>query len=827
MSMDGAASTQFTAAHGQRAAALGYASPGLEIWGYPLQIVSDYRVSFVEKSALQPVRGVDLLRRIEYEPAEIIRTYISPDFTVREHIFIPIDKAAAIITYEVEGHSQPEIRVSFLPVMNLMWPAALGGQEVAWSETLHGFALQEQSEHFTAFVASPNSVTHTAVVNATRRQDLTQSMTLRPEPRTGLSAQAQVFIGLAGSTSQAQGSTLRSLMQQSETLKAEGHLHYEQLLQEGLRIETPDEAVNRAIAWSEVALDQAWVCNPQLGCGIVAGYGPSRGQRRPQYDWFFAGDGLVATEGLLAVGNVSRARDELVFILKYQNPVNGMIWHELSQSAGFLDWAGKYPYMFVHVDITFDFLSTMQHYLAISGDQQFVQQNWPHIQAAYSYCRSMIDPITGLPVVPSDKESGNEQTRMRDDLALSAAWLAASRGYAQLASATGHGADAEIAAHEAALTARSIETQYWNPATGFWLDGHTVSTAPSMAQRSRPAELLTQHVFSEAQQAAILDKLSSVAFQTDWGTRGLSMQSPGFNPDSYGGGSVSALGTANVASTLWKEHRPAAAWQIWSGLLPWFTIDSLGHMPELLNGDVFAEQIESVPEQTWSSAGFLQSTMQGLLGITIQAVPPKLSLEPHLPPEWPQVSIQRLHVGQNATLAVTLQQSLNAVKLTINNDGRPLDLDFSPQIPLGATNLRAEQGGHALRVLPERSLHDAQDEHARVALHVAHGVTTCTIRYSGGVEVWVPGHAVQPGDASTQIRLVGEQFAPGLLHVQWQAPATRSASLEPSILLRTPWTPYALDGSTLTAEGANLYRVTMKSNAVDAAANAQIDIGFH
>src|SRR5207245_1434682 len=51
------------------------------------------------------------------------------------------------------------------------------------------------------------------------------------------------------------------------------------------KVTTPDAEVNRAIWWAQVALEQAWTCNARLGCAVVAGYGPSRGSRRPQYAW--------------------------------------------------------------------------------------------------------------------------------------------------------------------------------------------------------------------------------------------------------------------------------------------------------------------------------------------------------------------------------------------------------------------------------------------------------------------------------------------------------------------------------------------------------------
>ncbi len=114
-----------------------------------------------------------------------------------------------------------------------------------------------------------------------------------------------------------------------------------------------------------------------------------------------------------------------------------MIWHEISQSADPADWATKYPYMFVHVDITFDYLITVEHYVAGSGDTQWVQQNWQGLEAAYRYCSSLLNKEDGVPRIPSTKEGGNEQDRMTDDLDLSASWVAAAAAFARLSRATG------------------------------------------------------------------------------------------------------------------------------------------------------------------------------------------------------------------------------------------------------------------------------------------------------------------------------------------------------------------------------------------------------
>ena len=106
------------------------------------------------------------------------------------------------------------------------------------------------------------------------------------------------------------------------------------------------------------------------------------------------------------------------------------------------------------------------------------------------------------------------------------------------------------------------------------------------------------------QNGDILDALASPDFQTDWGVRSMSAASTEFDPNSYAKGSVSALGTSSVSLAFWNSHRSVIAQQIWDGLLPWHTLDSEGHIHEVAAGDFYHPEMESVPEQTWSSAGF-------------------------------------------------------------------------------------------------------------------------------------------------------------------------------------------------------------------------------
>ena len=451
---------RYISAHGIRGFAGGYSEDGLEFWSFPLQLVSGYHLSFVLPKAVS-VSAITILTSIEVDPLGVTRIYTAPGFRVRERITTHAEDPGVLVRFSVEGRSDLHIQVHFQPSLNLMWPAAIGGQETSWDQDAKGFLLSEPSQQFRALISSPESTEHTKPNNDRRGSDFSRPLTLTLEPRpcaTGRCA-ALVFAGASEKSEEVHAATA-SLLRASDTSRSEDAKRFSS--SEIIKITTPDAETNRAIEWAQIALEQAWTCNARLGCALVAGYGPSHGSRRPQYAWYFAGDGLLATEALLYEGNYARATDELDFLYKYQNAENGMMWHEISQSAGFLNWARDYPYLFIHVDITFDFLRVIAEYERITGDQAFLSRHWPATLKAYQYCLSTLDKGDGLPRVPVNKMSGNEQDRLTDELTLSAAWVSAAHAMSELA-ATMHDEKLLRQAESASLRARqSIRSRYWD-----------------------------------------------------------------------------------------------------------------------------------------------------------------------------------------------------------------------------------------------------------------------------------------------------------------------------------------------------------------------------
>ena len=682
-------------------------SSGLEVWTYPLQLVRGVRVTFRVGGDTTDIDGRSAIRTVEHTPTAATRVYAGAGWLVRERVFVPTDLPGATISYAVESSKPVTITVHFTPSLNLMWPGGTGGQEIHWDRVHSAYILDEPSRRFRGAIVSPEVVRHDEWQNTTRGGQFERDFSFTLRPRAGDAGVSSVFF--AGSSTPGEDPLVvaQTLASRGEEYEERARARFTAL--HALDIETPDSSANRALRWAQVTLEQAWVCNPQLGCGSVGGYGPSRGERRPQYAWFFAGDGLVAVDALLREGAYPRARDELAFIMRYQNKRTGAIWHELSQSAGFLDWEGSYPYMFVHVDVSFDFLDTMRDYVQTTDDVAFANDHWDAIRAAFEYCRSTVPAGSTLPVIPAGQQGRDEQDPQRDELSLSLAWVSAAESFATLAELTHHDQLATEARRSSVAARDAIRPTYYDASRGVWVSGHLRSGAPVEGLTAGAIALLHHGLLGELEQRTLLDALASPAYRTAWGIRSTPSDSPFYDPDSYARGSVWALGTADAIMAFYEAGRPAAATALWRGLVPWFELDSPGHMHEVLRGDVFAPERESVSDQTWSAASFLSSAVRGMLGLTVDGVTRTLRFAPRFPTEWNRLAVRRIDIG-GTDVGLTLRTSADVVELTVENSGPSLTLTFDPALAagdrIGAVELSegarrpadAQQGAHGVIV---------------------------------------------------------------------------------------------------------------------------------
>jgi len=669
---------RFFAAKGRRGFLLTMGTEGVEGYIYPFRVFHDLRVSFGKKGSDVRIEARSIAQRARVTPTRVTRFYASDGIRVRETLFVPTVEAVLLVLYEVESSEPVNIRVTFRPDLDLMWPAGIGGQSYGWDEANHAFQIEEPSGTYHARIGSPEAESHSDPMDRSEpwKTDRTLSFDVRALPHTVVPVIATI-----GMPKSYDAVTLYTqAVKENRPWQQQAERHYSDLPRELLQIETGDAETDQALAWASIALDQAYACNPDLGCGMVAGYGPTWPTRRPQYAWFFAGDALVTTWALEAENAHDEVAEELKFIRKYQNSETGAMWHEISQSATYIDWFRRYPYVYRHTDISPLYLLAMGNIWQASGDRGLFETSWQSLEAAWRFCLAHLDPQDGLLIIPPDQSgvNENEADRTEKELPLEMVWAAGADAFAVLAAAAGK-PSLSNEAHQASVRARASLSEFWDPAHSYYFEGLRAGGRRLTQQMASPAWGVWQGLIPSPERELVLDRLAQPAFQTAWGLRSIPSDDPNYQPDSYAHGSVWPLTTSFYVLATLVAHRPEQGWPMWRALVKESFLDSPGHIPEVLSGATYRPLDVAVPEQTWSSAALLTSTVRGVLGLDPDVPHDKLRFEPHLLPQWTRVTLQNYRLGDRR-LALVIERGEKEIRLTVVNDGEPFTLEFAPLI---------------------------------------------------------------------------------------------------------------------------------------------------
>jgi hypothetical protein len=280
----------YVGVEGRKAAAFGTETGDLEVWTWPLKLLHDFRLSFQTPLYADPIRGADIARSVEVTPAGTTIVYTYPAFTVRERIFAPTDEPAVAIVLEVEAVRPMEIVASFRSDLQLAWPGGLGGQYLFWNDAEKAFVLSESRRQYNALVGSPFA-TRATTNPAHALPDAPSEMRIAvgdqepvAMPRPGEPAGRLVNVVSRGIPIVIVGqiaprdtvlATYRRVLARLPQLYQARVAHGDSVVAGTTGFS--DTAVDRRARWAELNLDEAMVCNPDLGCGPVAGYGRGGG----------------------------------------------------------------------------------------------------------------------------------------------------------------------------------------------------------------------------------------------------------------------------------------------------------------------------------------------------------------------------------------------------------------------------------------------------------------------------------------------------------------------------------------------------------------------
>ena len=214
----------------------------------------------------------------------------------------------------------------------------------------------------------------------------------------------------------------------------------------------------------------------------------------------------------------------------------------------------------------------------------------------------------------------------------------------------------------------------------------------------------------------MFSRWASHDFSTDWGTRDVSEHDVVYDPISYHQGSVWPLFTGWASLAEYRTGRDLAGYQHLMQNTNLTTEQGLGAVTELLSGALYDPFGRSTSHQMWSSAMVLAPAMRGLFGVSVDAIQGIITVDPHLPAQWPSATLRHLQVGgvsvdltytrQDSAMLVSLLADKSAktdsrIRLASNLDGARIGGDGqSVRIPLPAIEVGLMQGADNALPLP-------------------------------------------------------------------------------------------------------------------------------
>lgn len=771
---------------GRRAAAMGTEQGGFEVWTWPLKLLHDFRLSFQTPLYADPIPAADVARRVEVTPAGTTIIYSHPAFTVRERIFSPDSEPAVVVVLEVDAVRPMEILAEFQSDLQFAWPASLGGQFVYWDDTDKAFVLSESRRQVNGYVGSPyttsatNQPAHNVPEAPNQLRIAVGDQAPVPMPRPGEPAGRLtqvhatgipiVMVGAAAPRDSVRA-IYRRVLASVPRLYAGRAAHAGAVLDSALWTETPDSMFDLAVRWAALNLDEALVCNPDLGCGPVAGYGPS-GSRgtRPGFAWFFGGDAAINSLGMTAAGAFGLARRSLEFFAKYQRE-DGKIPHEISQGAGRIRWFEDYPYAFYHADTTPYWLLAWGDYWLASGDTATIRRLWPSLRRAYAWSRSTIDTSTGLMLNSRGGlgaiEVGDLGVGVQSDIYLSGVWVQALDRVARMAAALG---DSAAASGAAALRRRalvSLRDRFWLPRDHLYafalLDGGQIRPELTVW----PSIALAFGLLDSTRGAQESAALARATIETDWGARALAGTSKLFDPLHYNNGTVWPFVTGFQALAQYRSRNPVAGFAALDAIVRTGFTWGLGRNPEVFSGSRYEPMDTAVPQQFFGTSFILTVTSRGLLGWWPDVPGDSVRLEPQLPAGWPGAVFHKVPAGESR-YRIALSQTATAFRATIHADGpAPSTLIFAPHLPLGASVGKVTANGTDIKCQVIVSQRDTQP----VCRLSGERDLEVVVNHTPGFQVELPEIPVRRGDPSRNLRLVDQRLAGDTLVLSLEGPA--------------------------------------------------------
>ncbi|HPI73402.1 MAG TPA: GH116 family glycosyl hydrolase [bacterium] len=688
---------------GRRFVILGTESGSFEAWAYPLKLLRHFEFSFLLGRSARPIPAADLVQFIDVTPSTTTLTYSWQSFTVKATYVTAIDDPFAMILLQVDSAEPLTILCSFLPVLQPMWPAGFGGQTAYWNEELNAYQISESTRSHTAYIGSP-AAKGLSYTPAHMLSDTPSEFRIDiDDPTQAKNRYIPIYLYGGKGRRDSLKAEYKRLCSRPQDVFQQTAAHYQRLLSNTLQVITADQELNLAFAWAKISLDNLLVSNPDLGEGLVAGLNASGTSGRPGFGWFFGTDAFLNSLALNSCSALRITRSALAFVQKWQR-VDGKIAHELSQSAAYIDWFGRYPYGYIHGDTTPFFIIALHDYFVSSADTAFIQQSWPATKKAFQWCLSMDVNQDGL-IDNSRAGLGSVEygalTELATDIYTGTLSVTAYQKMNALAQMMG---DRSLQRKSETAWMRSkkiFDDKFWNAAAQTY--ANAFDEQGKQIQELSPWIALPAvfQVGDSAYRYASLQRLCRSDVSTDWGVRSLSEQSRYFDGLNYNYGAVWPFLTGYVSFGQFNMGLNRQAFSNLKNLAAHTFDNALGCIPELYSGRLHTWPAEAVAQQGFSSSAVALAMVRGWLGFCLDLPHRKLCFEPRVLPGYESLSLK--HPALKLEQDFRRQDGYCSVSYVITSQTAvPLHLRLAPHLWARADGVEAKVNGLAAACIVNR-----------------------------------------------------------------------------------------------------------------------------
>ena len=765
---------------GTKSALMGFENGTFEMWIWPWKVFRGFDLQFFVNTTTQPIYSKDIVREITVTPEATTITYVYESFTVKEIIFIPRDKPAAVILLDVYTTTPLTIIPGFMPVMQPQWPGGIGGQYSYWDDELKGYIISESQQRGLFVCGSPIGEQMAAPpAHMFADNPIQFKFTIQPNQ----ASESYIPIIIAGGHKVKRETVAKlynDLAANLEKYYKETYTFYKNLRNSTMEVITPNEKINLAYEFGKAALTNLMVDNPTLGKGLVAGYGLSGGGGRPGFSWFFGGDAFINSFSMNAYGDYAAVKDALLFTQKWQRqedfPIRkkspdeknndiGKMAHELSQADGLIDWWNDYHYGYNHADTTPWYLAAIGDYFRKTGDIEFIKKSWHSIVQAYNWCLNKDSNGDGLMDL---KGAGlgvlefGALVKINNDLFTQGLWTQGIKEVNYMSKFVG---DKEMEKASADLLPKAksaLEKLFWMEDMGYYSfgasdDGHQVKD-----KNIFPTSIIMFGLLDKARSESSIKKFNESDLVTDWGVRNLSNKSALFEATNYNYGTVWGFNSYFATTAQFKYHYDVSGFATLMSTLQHAFDYGLGTFPEVFSGSINTKLSEGYHDQGFCTSGYIFPMINGMLGIEINALDYILTFAPKIPADWKFLKVNNIKLGTE-NINIDYKSEKNKKILVIDSKSKKeIEFTFAPDFPLGSEINSVTLDNRSVKY---EVIKNDQAVQLKASMKIS-GKKELVISYSPVPEIYIIPKAAQIGAVNEGLKVISQKLTGKKLEIE-------------------------------------------------------------